>query len=444
MAAFYNKIIRERRKSIIYFFCSILLFATITGPVFSVVGEESGPNRRITIDRQYFFGQLSPRAVSEFHLNVLMFQGLTMDIVQNAARTLTPESSEFFAPAFGFLLLGFYHIYFTLPGMNAMHASGTAFRQYAGGLRPKLFTGAKGFPRKPNYKKAKANYFAFLWQNSVDKFQGLHKPGFSIAEGNYTFSQKPVRNDMLIAMGGANAGMYFAEYIGLNLRYKTAHVSHLSGYIAGRFDNYRYAENAARAKKFGAPNDLVDIRKFYKKRGIKFRYSAVQEATVITFLSSGTTISFLRSTLDQNYWGKPVEPVILNGIIFPDIYYYLTTRGPSYKVSGGYMTHNMAYPVSVERTQGARPTLEIQVGTRNFSMTHQAELLFLYSTASEALGIKFYGEYSVYSSETTTWKIWGGVTRHAPGSLRAEREMPGVRTQLLDNLEGIFGVSIEY
>ncbi|MES0491826.1 MAG: hypothetical protein ABUK01_17660 [Leptospirales bacterium] len=426
------------------FISILILLVCISGQADALPGDETGPNRRVTIDQQYFVGQLSPRAVSEFHLNILMLQGLSIDIVVDAAHTLTPESSEFFAPLLGFLLRGFYHFYFTEPGMNAMHLSGTAFRQNAGGLNTKYYTSAKGSPRRPDGQTMRENYFAFLWDNIKGRFSDKNKPGFSIAGGNYTFSQKPVRNNMLVAMGGANAGMYFAEYIAKDLRYKNGHLSHFSGYISGRFDNYSYAENAPQAKKIGAANDLVDINNFYKKRGIKFRYTEVQEATILTFLMSGTTLSFLRSTFVRSYWGKPVQPLVINDIIFPDIYYYLTTRGPSYKVTGGFLTEKLAYPYSIERTQGTNPATEIQLGTRYFSPTHQAEILFLYSSLSKALGIKFYGEYFIYGNEKFAIKLWGGLTRYAPGSLQAEREMPGVRPQLVDTIEGIIGISIEY
>lgn len=316
------------------------------------LSAQAAAPRALSFDTRYVVGTYSNEAWADFGLEAL-------DLVTWPAEAITLQGGG------GNLMRGILLVagtdFLARTFKLSYHEFGHGTRAAAVGFRP--FFGYGESPTRAELDEIRAS--GGLRDDFLSYFLGsfFETAGYTaLPDGEVLFT--PLEDSALAASGwdltwraaGLNNEMFLTERLEQRLQRGGAHAGMLSTWVRGKISTIRYAGG----KRIG---DVEAILGWYGERGYDVEREDLHRAGFISLLLSTTTYELVYRT-GRVLAGDPIryEPWAPYGIELPNIGFYMTTAGVSYRVNAGYRRGRWRFPVAVEHVMKGLARTEVSLG----------------------------------------------------------------------------------
>ncbi|MGD2044829.1 MAG: hypothetical protein PVH96_01295 [Gemmatimonadota bacterium] len=325
-------------------FVSILACALLACPS-ALVAQEQLP-RSLSFDTRYVTQPYSNEAVAQFGIEIL-------DLAVTPAELVTVGGSG------GHLLRGI--LVMTSTGLLSrayklsFHEFGHGTRGAAWGFHP--YFGYGGVPLNPNPAELDDDFFSYfagsLWERG----------GYTYLPAGDTLFSPPGQAEldaagftMVWKAAGINNEMLISEKLEDRIRRGGAHAGMLTSWAFSKIAPDRYGN----AHRIGDVDSVLD---WYDDQGFEIERGDLRSGAIVATLASASTYELVYRT-GRVLAGDPIRyrawaPF---GVELPNVSFYLTSSGISYKVSSGYRLGRWRFPVKVERVFRGHRRTEYTVG----------------------------------------------------------------------------------
>ncbi len=155
------------------------------------------------------------------------------------------------------------------------------------------------------------------------------------------------RNDVIVGTGGVNNSMNMAEIVEDRSYNHGADVQMYMPYIMAKLDAAEYAQNEA----MGFQGDLTWVEDYYHQQGYNISNLGIGMAGLGSLLLSSSFYNLAASSGLYIVKGDTtMHAWEVKGVRLPDVDFYLTSQGLSYKLKSGYrVNEHLAFPVAYEQ-----------------------------------------------------------------------------------------------
>lgn len=221
--------------------------------------------------------------------------------------------------------------------------------------------------------------------------------------------------DLIWNAGGLNNEMLITERLEDRIRRGGGHAGMLSSWARGKITATIYG----RGKRIGDVNAILD---WYDLQGHDFEQGDLRQGSMVSLLFSATTYELLYR-FGRVFGGDPIryEPWAPFGIELPNVGFFLTTSGLSYRVSSGYRRGRWRFPVAVERVFDGDTRMEYTLGGEWGPGPY-------YLAASLTVGEQIGVALSVDRRVGDRLLVSGGYTLYDARNLSGERLIPSLES----------------
>jgi hypothetical protein len=312
-----------------------LVLLILLSPSVSFALEEKDS---ITISSAYFEGQYSNEQFATFGLELLRAGSRLEDfIVEKSSADIAGVAK------WSSRILTFW----------CYNAFKTAYHETGHGLRARAY-GSEYILTKHGDKSGNRkdeNFFKYFTKRLTS---------FSRGACVYIKELSP-EEQLVVAAGGMNNEMYFAERISNELHTKkNASVVEGIAYFHSRLSPTLYALKTKSNGDINSSDDPVAVDAYYEKFGISAKKNDIALAGLVSLLASGTTYSMIKMMVGSDKYASPLEFL---GFRVPDTFSYVTSKGISYKAISGYkLREDLKLIFGAEHVFHGKSTTEVNLG----------------------------------------------------------------------------------
>ncbi|MCB0385982.1 MAG: hypothetical protein KDD43_11365 [Bdellovibrionales bacterium] len=415
----------------------VILGFVISGAALADEQAQVVENRRwLSVDSQYFLVDHTStvptnRALGGFAREFVQSHGALFDLVGSA---ISAEKSAWIRLPYYLVFGGAFFIFVQEPLNLAYHEFGHASRLQALGATPVfLYEGSS---------QRYSNMFSY-YLDGIGKAEqgGQVVPGtttFTLSNPEYTIlGPFGELNNPIYLMGGLNNEMFLAENLENNLYFEGGHLMEAALYVRTKLGAFFYVEDS--------PNmgDVVSIESYYKGRTFDISSDDISQASEMAFLLSSTTYAYLYSLYNYTKSNDAtVRAWTYEGFQIPNLQFYMTRRGLSYKINSAYELSEAKTWIrfAIEQVSEGQDASEITIGYRRVtSLANRALIgevdLMMGAGGSATAQLR-------WEADQGFWLNLGG-SYYTVSSLWGERHIPLLNNG--DSMTDIWaGVSLTY